>query len=190
VVRAFDGSAVRAAKLNSAAGEMIETTLASGPTAAMKRDHLAEIEIRNGRIKYASDLPFEKVETQPFLDAAAPPRRDRNALGDSLRIDGAPVAKGIGMRSRGRISFAAAGFKRFEAKVALDDAAGSQGSVRFTVQADDKTVFDSGEMKPGDPPKDVRVELTRVRALVLAVEYAKRGDVDDLADWGDARFVE
>jgi hypothetical protein len=156
----------------------------------MKRDYLAEIEIRNGRIKYASDLPFAKVETQPFLDAAAPPRRDRNVLGDALRMDGAPFAKGIGMRSRGSVAFAAAGFKRFEAKVALDDAAGSQGSVRFTVKADDKTVFDSGEMKPGDSPKDVKIDLAKVKTLVLGVEFARRGDVDDLADWADARFVE
>ena len=61
--------------------------------------------------------------------------------------------------------------------------------MQFIVKVDGKQVYDSGEMTSAVDPKPIAVPLKGAKRLELIVDYAKRGDVQDYADWADARLI-
>ena len=187
-LRLKDGSLINVADIESdESGLKIETTF--GTKFSCDSTDLVAMALRNGRVVYLSDLePLEAVH-RPFLDDPAPYRADRSVLGGPLRVGNRLHAKGIGVRSLSTLKYDPSGFGRFEATVGLDVAAGDQASVRFVVLVDGKQMFDSGEMDASTDPQEVVVAFDDAKRLELIVEYAKRGDVQDYADWCSARFI-
>ena len=60
-------------------------------------------------------------------------RVDSNVLGTRLRTGGATFLQGLGMPSTSRVAYDVSGYRKFEAEMAIDDAAGRNGSVIFKV---------------------------------------------------------
>jgi hypothetical protein len=183
-----DGSRL-SAKLLESEGAKLKATTPFGREFSFDAGELIDVSFRNGRVVYLSDLEPTQETAEPFADDKSPSRRDRTVLGTPLRLHGKVFSKGLGVRSYSVLKYGVAGFARFEATVGLDDVAGKQGSVRFTVLLDDQVAFDSGEMPANAEPKTVALPLKGVKELTLTVDYAKRGDVEDFADWADARLV-
>lgn len=187
-LRLADGGVVNAKGLESQAGRLKVQTM-FGPLLIVDPVESIDLSFRNGRVVYVSDLTPLSAQTKPFFDAAAPHRLDRSVLGGPIRLAGKPYAKGIGVRSKCELVFDAAGFDRFEATIGVDDGAGDQASVQFIVKLDGKQVYDSGEMTSAAEPKPISVPLKGAKRIELIVDYAKRGDVQDYADWADARLI-
>ena len=86
------------------------------------------------------------------------------------------------------------GASTFAAELALDDTAGTAGSVVFRVYLVTaeglKPAYESPVVRGGEPPIPVQVPLADASALVLVVDYADYGDERDHANWLDARFVQ
>jgi hypothetical protein len=120
---------------------------------------------------------------------------DRAVQGDLLRAGGKLLLKGIGMHSAARLTYDLdREYRRFDAELAIDDAAGGKGSVVFRVFVDDgdgrwRSTFTSGVIRGGAPPVPMSVELKGAKRLSLLVEFADRGDERDEADWLDARLI-
>ena len=65
---------------------------------------------------------------------------------------------------------------RFNANVGVDDEInGANASVRFRIQGDKKTLWDSGIMKAGMAAKPVDLDLKGISMLVLLVDDAGDG---------------
>jgi len=83
-------------------------------------------------------------------------------------------------------------FSQFVAQVALDDLTGGQGSVVFQVfllQAGElQLALATPVVRGGEAPLPISVDLRDAEQIVLAVEYAVRGDELDHANWLDARL--
>jgi hypothetical protein len=147
-----------------------------------------------GRVVYLSDLEAVEYRHVPYLEVGWPLERDRNVLGWPLVVGGKRYLKGLGMHSAGRVSYRLDGkYKRFEAAVAIDDAADGRGSVTFGVYVlrDGKLseAYKSGIVRGGDAPQRVSVDVAGAQGMTLVVDYAERGDEMDRADWLDARVV-
>jgi hypothetical protein len=80
------------------------------------------------------------------------------------------------------------GVKRFQAEAALDDL-GVEGSVRFRVFVDGKEKYSSPTLRSGMPPLPLDVDVSGAKRLELVVDFADRADVQDRADWLDARLI-
>lgn len=186
--RLVDGSVIHAAALQSEDAHLRLSTR-FGATLAVEESAVADLSPRNGRVLYLSDIEPVRAMARAFLDGALPWRRDRSLLGEPLRVGGRTFEKGLGVGSYSELLFAPGGFERFEATVALDEAAGPEASVRFRVRVDGKEVFDSGEMLATSTPQNVSVPVAGAGELALVVEFESRGDVQDYADWCDARLV-
>jgi hypothetical protein len=107
-----------------------------------------------------------------------------------LTSGGKHYLKGIGAQSYTSITYKLnSAYDRFEALVALDDTAGPQGSVRFVVKLDGKIAFESPEVVVGSPPLPIKAPIKGTKEIELIVEYAKRGDVQDYANWLNASLV-
>src|SRR5262249_55298607 len=63
-----------------------------------------------------------------------------------------------------------------------------RGTATFDVIGDGKTLWSSGVMRGGDPAKQVDLDVTGIKALLLVVGDAGDGFEYDHADWADARF--
>jgi hypothetical protein len=199
-----DGSLVRAAQVSVkgdvvtvhlAAGGQILTTLAGRKDAALKFwDEVTYLEPVGPRVKWLSDLPALAFRHIPFLSAERPLGRDQNVLGGRLRAGGAVCRKGLGMPSASRLAVDVTGYRRFEAEIAIDDAAELQGSVTVKVLLEAspgqwKPADESPPIRGGDLPRQIAVDLAGASHLALLVDFADRGDTCDWADWLQARLV-
>ena len=147
-----------------------------------------------GPVVYLSDLePLDYLHL-PFLSIPWSYGRDRNVLGGELQVAGTSYAKGLGMHSTARLAYTLDGaYERFDAQLAIDDAAGQGGSVVFRVLVDRGGRWDSEFQSPivrgGDAPQPCSVNLQGAARLALVVDFADRADQQDHADWLDARLI-
>ncbi len=143
-----------------------------------------------GRVVYLSDLEAAGYRHIPLLDLRWEYHRDRNVLGTALRSGTRRYQKGLGMHSACRLTYRLdEPFSRFEADLALDEVAGSLGSVVYRVYVGTEERYASDVIRAGDAPVPISVDVREGRSLSLLIEFAERGDVQDHANWLDARLV-
>jgi len=199
-----DGTLVRASSVSSkgdivtvalALGGELKTTL-SGRDDPSKRfwDSVNYVEPRAARLTWLADLPPLGYKHIPFVSIERPLGVDESVLGTRLRAGGALFRKGIGMPSASRLAFDVAGYRKFEAEVAIDEAAGLSGSVVFKVVLENtpgvwQPAYESPILRGGDVPVPISIDLRGAARLALLVEFADRGDECDYADWLNARLV-
>jgi hypothetical protein len=61
--------------------------------------------------------------------------------------------------------------------------------VVFRVLVDNKERFISPPMAKRDAPVAVDIDVSGAKVLILATEFGEGGDVQDSADWIEARMV-
>jgi hypothetical protein len=165
----------------------------TGGTAA---DVVALQSLDPSRLAYLSDLEPSGYRHVPYLSIEWPYECDHNVRGGPLVVGGNRYWKGLGMHSAARLTYSldpAAGWRRFEASVAVDDSAGGRGSVTFGIHVlrggGWQTAYNSEIIRGGQSPVDVSVDVSGAIGLTLTVDFADRGDELDHADWLDARLV-
>jgi len=146
------------------------------------------------RVAWLSGRESLGYKQVPFVSVQWPLGVDESVLGTRLRAAGAVFRKGIGMPSSSRVAYEVAGYRRFEAELAIDEAAGQGGSVVFKVSLQGaggewRTAYESPMVRGGDAPIPISVELKGSSRMALLVEFAERGDECDYADWLAARLV-
>jgi alpha-galactosidase len=116
------------------------------------------------------------------------PHKDQSVDGHPLRIAGRKFAHGLGTHSPGTFVVSLNGATRFQAWVGIDDEVGKRGSAAFEVIVGGKTLWSSGVMHGGDPAKQVDMNVTGMKTLLLIVGDGGDGFEFDHADWADAHF--
>jgi hypothetical protein len=159
-----------------------------------KISDLVAIQGDSSKFEYLSDLAGADYRFVPYLQLAWPLMRDRNMLDEPLAVGGKQYLKGLGMHSAARVTYKlAVPYQRFDAAIAIDDAAKGRGSAVFGVyiERDGKwqPTLTSDTIRGGEAPRPVSVDLRGATGLTLTVDYADRGDELDYADWLDARLV-
>ena len=178
-----------------AAGGTLQTTLAGRDDPEKKIwDAINFIQPVSKRIVWLSELKPLGYKHIPFLSALRPLRVDRSVLDSRLRASGASWLHGLGMPSTSRVAYDVAGYRKLEAELALDDAAGLKGSVIFRVLLEAtsnewKTAYESPIVRGGDRPLPIAIELNGAGRMALIVDFADRGDECDWADWLQARLT-
>ncbi len=157
-------------------------------------DEVTLIEPRSPNVSWLSDLKTLGYKHIPFLSIAWPYENDLSVTGGRLRTEGEVVRKGIGMHSTSRLAYDVAGFRRFNAELALDQSAGKRGSVVFKVLLQDaagqwQPAYVSPVVRGGEPAIPLSIELKGATRMALLIEPADRGDELDHANWLRARLV-
>ncbi len=160
---------------------------------------LISVTMKNGRYVYLSDMEFsDQPEERPYYlpsdfkydDYLFKVRKDQAQGGGPLSIRGKVYAKGLGVHAISRLSFDLnRGYKRFLADIGLDDSAGNLGSVEFKVYADGKLVYESGVLRRTTGVKSIDLEVLNVSRIVLEVTAADNADIQDRANWANAKLV-
>lgn len=112
-----------------------------------------------------------------------------NAGNDSMRMKGVSFKRGVGVNSTSVLSFYLDGHAtEFSAVVGVDDKGMKDLPHRFYVIGDRKILFESGDMKLGDEPKQVKVNLNGIKRLGLLVTVDARVTMD-YTNWANAQIV-
>ncbi len=153
---------------------------------------LSRVHVRSDAIQFLSDRPAAASRYVGYL-GHHPETYGRDATWDGhpLSLAGQPYDRGLGMLPRTLLAYPLDGReKRFQALVGLDDHAGPKASVVFRVLVDGQEErFVSPPMTRRDAPLPVDVELKGAKLLILVVEFGQFGDVQDSADWVEARLI-
>lgn len=171
-------------------GGNIRGRTAFGRDFTVRHEQLVACEFRNGRVTYLSDLEAIDFKHTPYLGLTFPFVRDHSILGGSLSLRGQIFRKGIAMHSRSELSYQLdREFHQFDALTGIDDETAGQGSVVFRVLLDGREAWQSGLVTGQSPAKRVHLDVSEATRMTLIVEFGSLGDVQDHADWVDARLV-
>ncbi|MHC4937154.1 MAG: NPCBM/NEW2 domain-containing protein [Planctomycetota bacterium] len=192
-----DGSRIRGALRELGANRLrVESPLVG--MISIPTDRRASLELLLDRVAYLSDRdPVTVEEGVPFSDYFPWTwKRDRNVLGEPLRIGRETFRKGLGVHSRSSLTFALDPEDRvFRARVGIDvagrpvDDDPRVGSVRFVVLLDGEEAYRSGDVGWASAAIPVEVPVSGHEKITLLVEMGIGHHVLDRADWGDARIL-
>jgi hypothetical protein len=125
-----------------------------------------------------------------------PHRVDRSVVGTELSVNGERFTRGLGVHAPSRLEWdlgalAKAGttpvLRELSGCAGIDDSVHStaaRGSVRFKVEVDGVSRWDSGVVRGGEPTRLLpRVDLRGAKQLALIVDAADDSFVADRADW-------
>lgn len=113
----------------------------------------------------------------------------RSASNDSIELNSIKYGRGLGVHSTSILYFLMDGHAvNFSAMVGADDKANPAMITKFYVIGDKKVLFESGDMKAGDKPKTVNVDLTGIKRLGLLVTNNEE-TARNYSDWADAKFI-
>lgn len=184
VITLKDGSMLRLKRLESDGDTLIGTGV-DGYELSLPVLLLQEMRFFGANRQSLTTLVPAAVETTPFLTIVRRPLMRRNVLGGPLRVRGRMISDGIGVTSGTRMEWMLNGeWAKFLVSAALDDAAEGQGSVRFEVQVDGRSVWRS-EVLTGRSAVAIApaINLTGAKTLTLTVDAAGDGPSLDYADW-------
>ena len=152
---------------------------------------LCWLEPRNDRVAWLSQLAMTRSRHVSVLSVIDwPAQTDRHVLGTSLRSRGRVHPRGLGVHSASSVAYhlPPGRWTHFAAELAIDDA-GPRGSVRFRAYLGDaqlREVYRSDLVRGGQRPVPIRLPLHGATRLVLIVEHAEDGDMQDYANWLEA----
>ncbi len=168
-------------------------------TLTLDESSLLSVTMKNGRYQYLSDMDFAKTpEERPYYlpgnfnyaDYLFKARRDQAQGGGALSLRGRVYPKGLGVHAISRLTYDVnRSYKRFIADVGVDDSAGDLASVEFKVYADGKLVWESGVLRRSTAAKSIDLEILNVTQIVLEVTAADNADIQDRANWANAKLV-
>lgn len=160
---------LRVAKLEMADGVITATTVFGG-TFSYKPDQVARLDYNSGKLTFLSDLEATvmKEPNEDIFDRHY--RKDKNADGGPLQLNGARFPKGLFLPAPTQLSYKLNGdYNEFYAMVGVDDTVRGRSHVRLIIEGDGKELFNA-EFKRADKRREIKVNIKDVQELRILVE--------------------
>jgi len=136
---------------------------------------------------HGDSVALSALDLTKTVQNNAAPVADRSAGNKPIVIAGQTFSSGFGTRGSSRLDLQLDGSANFfSAQVGMTDDTSDSGPVWFEVIADGKLVLATDPLQKGDAARAVKVDLTGVRHLALAVQGPDQPR--PLAAWADARI--
>lgn len=185
-----DGSRIGLRDARADHGRIVAQTR-FGAEVAIPLSAVVRVDVRSRAVEYLSDRAADGVQYVGYLgDHPKVYGRGTTWDGHDLVQRGRPYDRGLGTVPRTLLAYRLEpAARRFQATVGLDDRSGEMGNVVFRVLVDGQPRWSSPPMGPGAVPVDVNVDVAGGKILILATEFGDRGDIQDSADWIEARLI-
>jgi hypothetical protein len=168
----------------------VQATTRFGQSVRFPLADLMRIHARSASVVYLSERKPAEARYVSYVGPTRGYRIDQTVDGHVFQLAGQTYDRGIGTQSRTLLAYKIApGDRRFQALVGVDERAGPLGSVAFRVLVDGTERFKSPPLTGHDPPRSIDVDVSGGKFLILVTEFGDRGNVRDLADWVEARFI-
>jgi len=151
---------------------------------------IERIDCQSARVVYLSDLMAAEYKFEPFFQKNWPLAEDAGFDGAPLQLGGAELPRGVVMHSRSRATYRLGGrFRQFAATVGILDAMGARGDAAARVEVDGAAAWSSDNLRGGEPPVDVVIDVSGAESLTLIVDFGADLDFSDQVCWGLARLL-
>ncbi len=176
----------------------LKLTVPSGAEWTVPLADVTRFDFSAGKIAYLSDLDPERAEYVPFLgfrkelpvlEQYFSYQRDRGFENRPLALDGVTYRKGLALQSRTVLSYRLPGkFRLFKAVVGIDGDVQATGDAVLSIKADGKPLWE-GQLRGGEPPQELELELGGARRLEIVADYGREQDVGDRVNLCEARVT-
>jgi len=157
---------------------------------ALPWSHIARIDCHSERLTYLSDLRPAMYEFEPYFRKRWDYAGDVSLSGGPIRLGGRTYAKGICTKSRALLVYRLDGrYRQFAATVGILDEMGPRGDVTAAVLGDGRPLWEMRNVRGGQAPRDLLVDVAGVEELGLLVDYGEDLDLSDHVAWGLARLI-
>ena len=141
---------------------------------------VSKISAQNSHIVWLDDLTI-----QTYSEGMRPVSAKTNYSHDTMRINGVRFSRGVGAQSPCVLAFFLDKHaKRFKAQVGMDEQGNKDIPLSFFVVADEKVLFEIRDMKMGDAPVSIDVDLSGKERLGLLITD-KVGGVNNKKTYGN-----
>ena len=186
-------------------GELSITSVA-GASRRLAIDQVQSIVFPELNAVFITDLEPTSVQFTPYFGSSRigesiallrHPRFDRSfdkdrliRLRDSTSPSGwRQYSRGVAIHSRTELIYRLAGkYRGFQATVGMDPAAPPRASVQLVITADDEPRYVQ-EIRRGDEPRAVKLDMTGVRRLRILVDFGGNLDTGDRLHLAEARLT-
>lgn len=161
-------------------------------------DAVMRIDIQSPRLTYLSDMTPAEVVEQSIVAISRPWKRDRNVTGGALTLNATvdetnktiEFRKGIGTHSRCRLTYEIDGdYGTFLATVGIDAGTQGKGDCTATVLGDGQLLRSMRLTGQDRMPQEIRIDVSGIHRLTIAVEPGRDLDLADHVNWCDARLI-
>ena len=133
---------------------------------------------------------LDDLKIQTFSEGIASVVPIKPAASDSILIGNTRIERGIRVQTTSVLSFFPDGnAEQFSAVIGVDDKGIKSVPVKFFVMGDRKVLYESSQMKPGDLPVKVSVNLKGIRRLGLLVTGDREDHFRTSGYWANAQLV-
>jgi len=170
----------------------LQARLISGSTVRIAVESIRRLDFSAGKVQYLSAMQPREVRYTPVFDEDFRYQRDHTWERKPLRVGGKTYARGLWIHSKTFLRYRLAGaFRRFQAVMGIDDdVRGRGGDVHVVIRGDGKILFES-DVKDGDKPQTLDLDIRGVRDLEILVDFAGPQDAGtaDHLDLANARVI-
>jgi len=118
-------------------------------------------------------------------------RADSAPYGQTLQIARKTYASGIGILANSRLEVRNEGYRRFTAKIGVDDSATDKTHpVTFTVYGDGKRLAESRPLKWGMPADPIEADVAGIKVIELVARSAANENEALSVTWGEAALTD
>jgi alpha-galactosidase len=139
-----------------------------------------------------TDIWLDDLTIQSYSEGIRPVTGKKNYAGNPMRMNAITYDRGIGAQSVCVLSFYLQGnAKQFAAEIGRDDEGNKDIPVKFYVVGDKKILYESGEMKVGDVPQKIVVNLEGIQRFGLLVtdSIGNARNNRTYSNWANAKLV-
>jgi hypothetical protein len=166
----------------------LQFALVWGGQATLPRTAVENIEFRNGKVTFLSDLEPMSVEEVPYFSRKFPYRRDQALDGGPLKLKDKTYPKGLAVHSRSALVYGIDGeYASFKGTVGFDPSAGGRGRVALRVLGDGRELFVEPDLRGTAEPLALDVPIEGVKELSLVIEFGQEEDTGDRIIWAEPR---
>ena len=145
--------------------------------------------ITNGYAQSIHEIWLDDLVIQKYSEGIPGISAKKNGGGETMMMVKKTYQRGIGVQSTSVLSFLLNGnATEFTASVGVDDMGNKILKHQFYVLGDGKILFESGDMKWGDLPKNIKVNLRGVQRMGLLVTVEDQGYTKVYTNFADAKI--
>jgi alpha-galactosidase len=146
--------------------------------------------ITNGYAQSIHEIWLDDLVIQKYSEGIPGISAKKNGGGETMTMVKKTYQRGIGVQSTSVLSFLLNGnATEFTASVGVDDMGNKILKHQFYVLGDGKILFESGDMKWGDLPKNIKVNLRGVQRMGLLVTVEDQGYTKVYTNFADAKIL-
>ncbi len=150
---------------------------------------LLSLFITSGYAQSIHEIWLDDLVIQKYSEGIPGISAKKNGGGETMMMVKKTYQRGIGVQSTSVLSFLLNGnATEFTASVGVDDMGNKILKHQFYVLGDGKILFESGDMKWGDLPKNIKVNLRGVQRMGLLVTVEDQGYTKVYTNFADAKI--